>query len=139
MTNQELVEKYYDDIKSQLIICSENAMRSNGKVRFVIYAGEDDGVQVLEDISGGDARLENPEMRQITSIDYGATFNPADFLPYDADVDEDADDEEWEADEDEYVSGSVDEAQINRLIAETDWDSKMDEIMDLMYYERQDE
>lgn len=136
MTNQELVEKYYDDIKEQLILCSENAMRSNGKVRFAIYASEDEGVQVLEDVSGGDAKSDDPEMRLITSIDYGVTFNPVDYLPYDAEVDEDEDDEMWEEDDDEYLIGQVDDEMIDRLIANTDWDGKMDEIMDLMYYER---
>ena len=138
MTNQELVEKYYDDIKEQLITCSENAMRSNGKVRFVIYAGEDDGVQVLEDVSGGDAKLDDPEMRRITVIDYGTNFNPVDYIPYDAEIDEEDSDDEWEEDEDDF-SGEVDEEMIDRVIATTDWDGKMDEILDLMYYERQGE
>ena len=139
MTKRELVEKYYDDIKDQLKICSENAMRSNGKVRFAIYAGEYDGVQVLEDVSGGDAKLDDPDMVLITAIDYGMTFNPANYLPYDTDVPEDADDEEWEEVEDDHLSTDVDEGLINRLITETDWDGKMDEIIELTYYERNGE
>lgn len=136
MTKQELFEQYYDEIKAQLISCSEDAMRSNGKVRFVIYASEENGVQVLEDISGGSATPDDPCAKVFTVIDYGTSFNPADYLFYNTEIDEEEDEDEVWSEEADYDT-TVDEDLITRLIAETDWDSKMDEILDLMYYDKE--
>ena len=131
MTKQEVFEEYYDEIKERLITCSEYSMRSKGRVRFVIYAGEDGGVQVIEDVSGGKAKLDDPSMYMIAVVDYGTSFNPEEYLLY---HDED-DDEEYE-DEVTDDSFGMDDDAICRAIATTDWEAKMDEILDLMYYER---
>lgn len=135
MTKTEVFEEYYDEIKEQLISCSEEAMLSGGKVKFAIYAGQNYGVRVLEDVSGGTESMSSPGLYLITSIDYGAGFNPAEYLPYDTEVDESEYDEDIDYDGDDY-GAPVDEDMIARVIAETNWDDKMAEIQDEMYYER---
>lgn len=134
MTKQEVFEEYYDEIKDQLMSCTEEAMRSNGKVKFSIYASAKDGVQVLEDVSGGKEKLNGAGLYLITVIDYGSSFNPADYLPYDVDLDDEDDDDDY-GDGEEWET-AVDDDYIDQIMVETDWDGKMDEILDMMYYER---
>ena len=133
MTTFEALDCYRDEIKDALIQCTEDAMRSHGKVKFSIYCWEDDGVQVMEDVAGGNAELRNDDDDQelflITTVDCGIGFRPKDWF-----IEEDIEDEE---DDDDPTELDMDDEDmlIDRIIADTDWDAKLDEIEEEMYYE----
>ena len=133
MTKFEALDCYRDEIKDALIQCTEDAMRSHGKVKFAIYCWEDDGVQVMEDVAGGNAELRNDDDDQalflITTVDCGIGFRPKDWFIEEDIEDEDDDEDPTELDMDD------EDMLIDRIIADTDWDARLDEIEEEMYYE----
>ena len=128
MTKYDAMDVYRNDIRSALIECTEDAMRSHGKTVYSIYCWEHDGVQVLEDVSGGSMFLSNDGEDQalffITLVDVGIGFDPVEEIRYRDGREEDE-------------GGFIDENDaIDMLMAEIDWDEQMDEIEESFFYEK---
>ena len=131
MSKLETLNENRDEILDALKECTEKAMRSHGRVKYSIYCWEDGEVRVLEDVAGGTLELHAEDDDQalylMTTVDVGVGYDPREwFLGYDdGDLDDDDDDpDEYEEDE-----------LIDRIMELTDWEQKLDEIEEEIYYE----
>lgn len=143
MTKYDVIEKFYDDIKSQLSYYTEEAMRSNGKVKYTIYCWSQSGVEVLEDVRGGDLTLSpdkypGQQLFKITEIDHQSIIDDYDGVPtyIEGDDEQDTEDEEYWVEPDDCTDDDIDQL-VYDMIKHIDWDQKMDEIIDEIYYEEE--
>lgn len=124
MTKLEAMEIYHDDILAALKECTEKSIRSHGKIEYSIYCWEDDGVQTVEDVYGGSLLMDNDDETQdlffITKVSAGSYL--------DFDMTEEDEEEVRELDED---------ALIEEIMDNIDWDERMGEIEEEAYYEEE--
>lgn len=124
MTRTAIMEEWHDEIAEALQEYTEKAYQSHGKVRFVVYCWEDDGIEVVEDEYGGTAKLEvdDESARHIVFVDEIQVdgFDLAAWLGI-ADAD--------------FVWDEIDDEMIEDVVSQIDWDERVDALTENMYYE----
>lgn len=122
----DVIENFRDEISDALKECTENALRSMGRVQYEIYCWEDDGVEIAE---GTTDRLRVNENNRYQHLYHIADISADmwDLLSY---LQIDSVDDINEDDLENYIINYVEEI---------DWDEKVDELIEEVYYENEEE
>ena len=117
MTKAELIDEYWDELRSELKECTESVYRSHGKIRYAIYCSKAEGVLVVEDVTGGSMAVHKPGYSLIAVIDH-PYFDPWDTV------------DEEERPQDEWVAADMEDEVIVGLIDGTNWNEMLEEIQE---------
>jgi hypothetical protein len=123
---EELIERYYMDIKEAIKDCTEESIRARGKIKYSIWCWVRDGVEIVEAERGNGDRL-LPKRRNGQQVVHIVDIGNAGLYLDDADT------------LDDYDLAINHEQSITEYIDSIDWDERMEEILGNIYFEGVDD